>query len=51
MLMSIMSSFWIWVAQVKTIVSREASHMSPEDYSIALVFCICVGFVLLRSKH
>lgn len=51
MLMTILSSFRIWVSQVKAIISRETSHMSPEDYSIALVFCICIGYVLLRSRH
>lgn len=51
MLMTMLSSFNIWVSQVRTIISREASHMSPEDYSIALVFCICIGYLLLRSKH
>ncbi len=51
MLVDIMSSVTMWFSQVGNIIGRELSHMSPREYSIGLVLCICVGFVLLRGRN
>lgn len=51
MLMTIVSSLTDWMQRVLGIVARQMSHLNPQEYCFGLVFCICIGFVLLRGKN
>lgn len=50
MLMTVSSAILTWLSQVQNIVTQQFSHLSPDEYCIGLVFCICIGFVLLRGR-
>lgn len=50
MFISLSQAFFNWFVQVRTIIFRQVSHMSPQEYCIWLTLCICVGFVMLRGK-
>ena len=50
MLMSIVSGLSSWWSKVQSIVGRELSHLSQQEYWIGLVFCISIGFVLMRAR-
>lgn len=50
MLHKLVSPLITWLSQVTTIVSHWMSDLQPNQYGTGLVFCICVGYVLLRSR-
>ena len=51
MLLSIFSRASSWLSQVLSIIFRQMTHMQPTQYLIGLVFCICLGYVLLRGRN
>jgi hypothetical protein len=51
MFSGIMSGLTTWLHQVSNILSREMAQLSPREYSIGLILCICIGFVLLRGRN
>lgn len=51
MFASVWSSFTTWVYQVRAIVGRELSQLSPEEYGIGLIIVIVIGFIMLRGPR
>jgi len=45
------NAFQMWLRQIERLVEHRFNTMSPQDYCIMLVFCISIGFVLLRGKN
>lgn len=43
--------FQHWLHQIQHLVVHRFNTMSPQDYCIMLVFCIAIGFTLLRSGN
>lgn len=48
---SIFSEFEHWVSQVKSILLFKLNHLTPNDYTVMLVLCICIGYCLLRNRN
>lgn len=44
------NAFQMWFGQIQNLIEHKFHTMSPHDYCIMLVFCISVGFMLLRGK-
>ncbi len=45
------SDFTSWIYQVRVIVSRGLSNLSPEEYGIGLIVVIVIGFIMLRGPR
>lgn len=45
------SDFTSWMYQVRVIVSRGLSNLSPEEYGIGLIVVIVIGFIMLRGPR
>ena len=51
MFLSIISGFQHWFSQVTGLLQFKFNHLSPQDYSVMLVLCICIGYCLLRNRN
>lgn len=45
------NAFQVWTREFQHLIEQKFNTMSPQDYCIMLVFCISIGFVLLRGKN
>jgi len=50
MLLSITSGVFSWLSQVTAIINNRLGRMQPEQYAIGLIFCIGIGWILLRGR-
>lgn len=40
-----------WFGQVRGIVGREFSNLEPQEYTLGLLFCLAVGWILLTGRR
>ena len=51
MFLSIISGLQHWFGQIQSLVRFRFNHLSPNDYTVMLVLCICIGYCLLRGRN
>ena len=51
MFVNIFSGIYDWIGQLKSLLFYRYSHLTPDDYTIMLVACICIGYLLLRGRN
>ncbi len=51
MFLSIVSGLQHWAMQIQRILNYKLDHLSPQDYSIMLVFAIAIGYCLLKGPN
>lgn len=51
MLLGFTNSISRWYSQFVGTISSEMSVMQPHHYAVGLIFCIVVGYMLLRGRN
>jgi hypothetical protein len=51
MFLTIFSGLQQWLMQVERILWQRFQHLTPAEYTMMLIFCICAGYFLLRGKN
>ncbi len=51
MFLSIIDGFSNWVAQLQRVLISRFDHLTPNEYCMMLLFCISVGWMLLRGRN
>lgn len=51
MLLGVINSVSRWYSQFVSTVSNEMTRMQPHHYAAGLIFCIVVGYILLRGRN